>query len=34
MIMSYWRKDKSKADLRLYAAKKGCTVSLSITTDK
>jgi len=34
MIMSYWRKDKSQADLRLYAAKKGSTVSLSVTTDK
>ena len=34
MIMSYWRKDKSQADLRLYAAKKGSTVSLSITTEK
>ena len=34
MIMSYWRKDKSQADLRLYAAKKGSTVSLSLTTEK
>ena len=34
MILSYWRKDKSQADLRLYGAKKGSTVSLSITTDK
>ncbi len=34
MIMSYWRKDKSQADLRLYGAKKGSTVSLSVTTDK
>ena len=34
MIMSYWHKDKSQADLRLYGAKKGSTVSLSVTTDK
>jgi len=34
MILSYWHKDKSQADLRLYAAKKGSTVSLSVTTDK
>jgi hypothetical protein len=34
MILSYWRKDKSQADLRLYAAKKGSTVSLSVTTEK
>jgi hypothetical protein len=34
MILSYWRKDKSQADLRLYAAKKGSTVSLSLTTEK
>lgn len=34
MIMSYWRKDKMQADLRLYAAKKGSTVSLSLTTEK
>jgi hypothetical protein len=34
MILSYWRKDKSQADLRLYAAKEGSTVSLSLTTEK
>ena len=34
MIMSYWHKDKMQADLRLYAAKKGSTVSLSLTTEK
>jgi len=34
MILSYWRKDKGQADLRLYAAKKGSTVSLSVTTEK
>lgn len=34
MILSYWRKDKMQADLRLYAAKKGSTVSLSLTTEK
>ncbi len=34
MIMSYWRKDKSQADLRLYGAKKGSTVSLSVATEK
>jgi len=34
MILSYWRKDKSEADLRLYAAKKGSTVSLTLTTEK
>lgn len=34
MIMSFWRKDKSQADLRLYAAKKGSTVYLSLTTEK
>jgi hypothetical protein len=34
MILSHWRKDKSQADLRLYAAKNGSTVSLSVTTEK
>ncbi len=34
MILSYWRKDKSQVDLRLYGAKKGSTVWFSITTDK
>jgi len=34
LIMSNWHKDKSQADLRLYAAKKGSTVYLSLTTEK
>lgn len=34
MIMSYWRKDKMQADLRLYGAKAGSTVYLSLTTEK
>lgn len=34
MILSYWRKDNVEADLRLYAAKPGSTVSVSLTTSK
>jgi hypothetical protein len=34
VIMSYWRKEKAQADLRIYAAKSGSTVFVSVTTEK